>query len=155
MFENFSNVIFIAVALAIFIGRTVAQARKKREAEEEEARNPQQKPAAPRVPPVHFQEKDDDDYVPGYLRKPAAAQGAAGSRTAAKPTKKPSPLAAKAAPALKMDILPEPAPAPAVSVRPWVAASGRREFAFNLNHLSPLKQAVVMAEVLGQPKGMQ
>jgi len=144
MFENFSNVIFIAVALAVFIGRTIAQAKKKREAEEAEAANPTAQPASPRIPSVHFDE--DDDYVPGYLKKPTPQTP---GRVAAKPPKKQP--AAKVTPPPNVDMLFSPArTAPARA-----ASSGREGFSFNLAHLSPMKQAVLMAEILGTPKGMQ
>ena len=150
MFENFSNVIFIAVALAVFIGRTIAQARKKREAEESDQEAAKARPASPRVPPVHFE--DDDDYIPGYLKKPTPQTP---NRVAAKSPKKQS--AAKVAPVVKS----EPTPPANVDMlfspaRPSRTASSDREgFSFNLDHLSPMKQAVLMAEILGTPKGMQ
>ena len=148
MFENFPNLIFIAVALAIFVGRTVAQARKRRESEEKSAAGadsrpkPTARPAAPRLPPIHF-EDNDDDYVPGYLKKPSPVKP---------PVKKP---AAKPVPAMAKTPIPPPAnldklfPARAQSVE----AAGQ-EFSFNLGHLSPLKQAVIMAEILGPPKAL-
>jgi hypothetical protein len=159
MFENFSNLIFIAVALAVFVGRTVAQARKRREADEEkaaDANSPQRpgagqgarqatRPAAPRVPPVHFEEKSkDDDYVPGYMKKSSPAKPAA-KKPAAKPA--PAPIATPILPSANLDKL-FPARAP-MATR---ANFAEQEFSFNLGHLSPLKQAVIMAEILGPPK---
>jgi len=143
MFENFSNLIFIAVALAIFIGRTVAQARRNREAEAEKEKAPAP-PPRPRVQALHFE--DDDDA--GYVKKPAAPV-----RTAKQPIKKP---VVKPVSTLKKEIAP---PANVEKLFPIkgtarAAVSEQAGFSFKLDHLSPMKQAVVMAEILGPPKGM-
>jgi len=143
MFENFSNVIFIAVALAIFVGRTVAQARKKRQEEEEKAKSPvPPPPPRPRVQTLHFEEKDDD-YVPGYLKKPAPKP---------KPSaKKPQGFVSKPVPA---PVKVEETPSIPVIRPAGMGHSEQGSFSFNLNHLTPLKQAVVMAEILGPPKAL-
>ena len=152
MFEDFSNLIFIAVAAAIFIGRTVAQARKRREAAEkkENAPPPPSPSPRPRVQTLHFEEKDDD-YVPGYLKKSPPA-----AKTAKSAAKKPS-LAAKAAPVVRDTTPPVPANLDKLFPARALRSGGdlpEQGFAFNLDHLSPLKQAIVMAEILGPPKGL-
>jgi hypothetical protein len=88
MFENFSNLIFIAVAIAVFVGRTVAQAKKKREQEEEAP-----PPPPTRAPALHFEEKEEDDFVRRIqpskpkppAKKPVAAKVAAPARKDAVP----------------------------------------------------------------------
>ena len=161
MFDSFSNVIFILVALTIFIVRMFAETRKKKK----------KPPPAPRVSPLHF-EVDDDDEIPVRSKTPA---------------KKASKTKAVIKPSLTMTALaPEKDSGPPVATeksagvvaaaggesqpyrvsaapsggepRPYrvsaAPSAGKGGFVFNLNHLSPLKQAVVMAEILGPPKGM-
>ena len=152
--ENVSNLIFIAVAMAIFIGRTVVQARKKKE----EEKNPPPPPPKPQVQALHFELKDDDeDDIPGYLKKPAAAPVAKVAKQPVKPTKKqPSSLLTKASAVKKKD-MPIPANVDKLFQNKGTAVAASSEqsgFSFNLDHLSPMKQAVVMAEILGPPKGM-
>jgi len=143
MFENFSNLIFIAVMLAIFIGRTVLQARKKKDEEAEQEKAPPP-PPRPRVQALHFEVKDDDDV--GYVKKPPV-------RTAKQPIKKP---AAKTVSSIKKEIAPPPNVEKLFPIKGTARAvsSEQAGFSFNLDHLSPMKQAVVMAEILGPPKGM-
>jgi hypothetical protein len=70
------------------------------------------------------------------------------------PAKKPT---AKVAPAAKAAVpLPESLDRlfPArVSIPTTVSTAGQK-FSFNLEHLSPLRQAVIMAEILGPPKAL-
>ena len=140
MFENFSNLIFIAVAIAIFVGRTVAQAKKKREQEEEAP-----PPPPPRAPALHFEEKEEDDFV-RRIQPPKPKP----------PAKKP--VAAKVASSAKKDAAPPTITAeqlfPARAMPIVIPAQRQEEFSFNLSHLSPLKQAVLMAEILGPPKAL-
>jgi hypothetical protein len=146
MFESFSNVIFIAIALAIFIGRTVAQARKAQNAKSKTP--PPPPPAKPRVQALHFEE------TPRPAKKPQA-----GKTPKQTPVKKPQ-LALQggiASPTFvempsTLNTQPE-----AVKIPPPISAAlqNRGEFVFAFNQLSSLKQAVVMAEVLAPPKGFQ
>ncbi|MCL2232050.1 MAG: hypothetical protein FWB99_03135 [Treponema sp.] len=152
MFENFSNVIFIAIALAVFIGRTVAQARKSKE----EKKAPP--PPPPKVAALHFEEKDDDDEL-GYFKKAAAQSVPKTPKPARQPPKKqPASLLTKA-PALKKDTSP-PLPSnidklfPVKGTAKTLSPEEQEGFSLNLNHLSPMKQAVIMAEILGPPKGL-
>ena len=128
---DFSNIVFIVIALVVFIGRALLQARKKKE-------------PPPRVHiPVHF----EDDEKPRI----AAASAAAAKPVAPKAVKRhldqpmPPPLSTQAAAA---------PPEKAGEALPKAAPQERKGFSLNLSHLSPLKQAVVMAEILGTPKGM-
>jgi len=155
MFENFSNVIFIAIALAVFIGRTVAQARKSKE---ENKKAPP--PPPPKVQALHFEEKDEDEL--GYFKK-AASQPAltkAAKPSVKAPQKKQSPSLLTKAATVKRDTSP-PVPANIEKLFPvkgtaraGVLSSEQEGFSLNLDHLSPMKQAVVMAEILGPPKGL-
>ncbi|MCL2602274.1 MAG: hypothetical protein FWD91_05620 [Treponema sp.] len=156
MFENFSNVIFIAVALAIFLGRTIAQARKQRAEEEKNtaegaSAEPEYEPMArqkTRRTPLVLLEEEEDDYIPGYLKKPSSVSPVKppAKKQAAKPA------APKAPPPLPSPSFDELFPMKASAAAR--TSSAGQDFAFNLNHLSPLKQAVIMAEVLGPPKAL-
>ena len=165
MVENFSNLIFIAVALAVFIGRSVVQAKKRQKEEEEEKKNPKPKPKPqvqgqrPKVHTLHFEEDGEDDYVPGYLKKPAPAP----KPVPAKVTKKPQTPARTPLPSRSVPTPPQvdrafPIVPTISSVRPIMPigalSSGEEGFNLNLNHLSPMQQAVIMSEILGQPKGL-
>jgi len=151
MFESFSsNIIFIAIALAIFIGRTVAEAKKKKKAPP---------PAAPRVPALHFEEDDEEPTQRSIGRKIAApVTKAAGKKVSAKKQVPVSPAKPVNFPlSAKMDTSSPPVTGGKTSPakrNTQTVSPGQTGFAFNLNHLSPLKQAVVMAEILGPPKGM-
>ena len=162
MFDSFFNVIFIFIIIVIFIGRTFAEAKKKKKAPPP--------PPRPRVEPLHFEEKEEEDAL--EFLKSLAAQGTR-SAAAAKPLTKTAEKARKTqAPDFaaqtantfsfistedtslyKTPSVTEPKPAPAKGTMRTVS-QGQAGFALNLNHLSPLKQAVVMAEILGPPKGM-
>ena len=131
-----SNLIFIFIALAIFIGRTIVEARKKK-------KPPPRKPERT-IPPIHF-EADKPAAPAKKARQTQAAQKLSQAKAALAPKEEVSlPSAA---------VSPKPPPAAAKNVAP--VAAEQKVFSFNLNHLSPLKQAVVMAEILGPPKGME
>ena len=128
MFNSIFNIIIILIPLAIFIGRAVSQARSRRAPP----------PPPPRIP-VAFEDDDEyyeDDYVlmpPEPVFKPASSFVIPHIET------------------LPVETLQATgkytAPASMVSV------PQQKGFPFNLSHLSALKQAVVMAEVLNPPKG--
>ena len=82
--------------------------------------------------PVHFEDEDDED--PSYFKNKAAEE-----------TIKTIEKKASAAPPPKGGVS-RPTAAP---------VELQKGFPNNLNKLSPLKQAVVMAEILGPPKGLQ
>jgi len=145
MGDTFLNVLFIVVVAVVFIGRTILSAKKKKE------------PPPKVVIPVHF---EDDE--PAYFKNKAANESP--RTTTAKP-------AIKKAPALALPLstiteiplsnqvqsarkTPDASQAKTGPVRVPVPTPEQQRFPLNLNHLSPLKQAVVMAEILGPPKGL-
>jgi len=126
MGDSLFNIIIVLIPIAIFIGRIVLQARNRH--------NPQPAKKQPPIP-VHFE--DERQFAPSAVSKQAINKAI--NRT---DTYNPPPL---------VDSAPKPPPlinAKTPSVEPV------QGFLY-LNHLSPMKQAVVMAEVLGPPKGMQ
>jgi len=133
MFDSFSNLIIVLIPLAIFIGRIVLQAQSKRRPEP-----PRKQPPIP----VHFvddDEEDDRQFAPSALSRQVINKAI--NNKAKTDTYTPPPL---------MDSAPKPPPVmkatdPAETVQGFL----------NLAYLSPLKQAVVMAEILGPPKGLQ
>jgi len=170
MIDMSLNLVIVLFALAIFIGRTVVAARKKH------------KPASKKAPaPAPVQVKKEDDDLPHWLREPAHAKKAAAApkQKAARNLRPNRPKAgdlaafieshasvSAAIPVPEGNIDPEgsrrqvpvkEAPARAIlaslTEKPAAVSSGGS--LFNLGKLSPLKQAVVMAEILGPPKGLQ
>jgi len=139
MFDNIFDKIFILVPIALIIGRFVLQARNKHKP----------KPKAPPIP-VHFE--DDVDERPPLIKpkkteyhvKDVFDSPPPAPRPAVKSYKKPAQYqysAAVAAPEKKIAIAP--------------VAQPQEDFFQKLSKLSPLKQAVIMAEVLGPPKALQ
>jgi len=129
MFDSIFDIMIVLIPLAIFIGRIVLQAQAKRKPE----------PLKKQPPiPVHFEDYDDEDdrqFSPSAGLKAVIKKDRADTYS----------------PPLSMDSAPKPPPlkkAKAPSVEP---AQGF----LNLNHLSPMKQAVVLAEILGPPKGVE
>ena len=152
MFDSFANLLFVFVALAIFIVRTVVEARKK-------------KAPPPRVPPVHFEDGkkapasgnkriEEGEYSP-YLSRGASeySKGMTTQSTTKARKKQSQPLAARAVKDTDLLSVTADKTSPAKGITPPV--SPERRIGLNLNHLSPMKQAVVMAEVLGPPKRIQ
>ena len=147
MFKSISEYIFFLIPVAIVIGRIVSQARRKH------APPPERKISKPDIP-VHFEDDDNDsDYYdePGYLRGSDAS-----SQTKAKSEPQKTFSASLFSP--KADFSPL-SPGAAIPKTAQTRESppvtpGQEEFFLNLNHLSPMQQAVVMAEILGQPKGI-
>ena len=133
MFDTVFNLIILLVPAAIIIGRIAVNARNKR--------HPPPRPAQPHIP-VHF---EDDDT--NYFRKRVSA---------ATPETKPRVQTTFAPPneAFPPAVGVKPTPAPGKPVAA-TAPSRQKDFTLNLNHLSTMKQAVVMAEILGPPKGME
>ena len=144
--NNSSTVIFIIIAVVIFIVRAVAEAAKKKRTEEEDSASPAdnaaetqaQRPQSSeeRIGPLHFEIKEKEDAL---ARKQAAAKRAAALKSA--------PIISS----LKGDA---PNKAAKVNAAPPPAAAGQGGFPLNVAKLSPLQQAVVMAEILGKPKGL-
>ena len=130
--DSLFNLVIILIPVAIFIGRIVVQARGRHA------------PPPPRPPPIPIHFEDDDDYEEyDFSPAPITRKAVADSISKAKPLVSPESFAAARENILPTKLVPVPE-------RP----ERKEEFAFNLNHLSPLKQAVVMAEILGPPKGM-
>ena len=146
MFRSLFNLVFILIPIAIFVGRMVVQARGKN--------------APPPRIPVHFEDdKDDEGDYEGpkareefaktlpELRKKLHAKANAGKKT----TPSMSSVNMRAA---------ESSAAPKASmaggtIPPAQAAAGGSAFPKNVAQLSPLKQAVIMAEVLGPPLALR
>ena len=135
MTDTVFNLIIILIPVAIVIGRIVMGARNKR--------NPPPAPAQPKIP-VHFE--DDENYFKRQLSaKPPETRPRAPTPPPKLATLAPEAFPPAAASGVK------PAPGRVAAAAP----SGHRDFTLNLSHLSPLKQAVVMAEILGPPKAME
>ena len=150
MFDSIFNFIIILIPLAIFIGRAVLRARSRRAPP----------PPPPRIP-IHFEDdyyEDGDDYegTDAYV-EPA-------------PRPVPVPLPKQAAPIATLfretpfvidkgddfyKVLKTPSASGQIqAVRGNGLPGSGQNFPLDLKHLSPIMQAVVMAEVLGVPKGM-
>jgi len=131
MSDSIFDIMIVLIPLAIFIGRIVVQARSKR--------NPAP-PVKQRPIPVHFEDDEDDDderrFAPSSVPLPVQSQkdsvGTHSSLVSVKGVPEPPPLKKAKTPSA------EPA-----------------HGFLNLNHLSPMKQAVVLAEILGPPKGIE
>jgi hypothetical protein len=134
--DTISNLIIILIPVAIVIGRIVVGARNKR--------NPPPKPAQPHIP-VHFE--DDNSYFRNRL---PAATPEAKPRVPTPPPKLAALTPESYLPATASSVKPVPGRSVAAA-----APSGHKDFTLSLSHLPPLKQAVVMAEILGPPKGME
>ena len=166
MFDSLFNLIIILIPLSIFIGRFAIQARNK----------DAPKPPPPRIP-VHFEDDEnederDDEFSPFALSRGADEyfKGLSQGAPAPKPSRKPRPsgklaetlkphgpgnLAASLATTEKAAAI-GPSVSSAISKTSAASGSlpGQNDFLQKLNRLSPLKQAVVMAEILGPPKGI-
>ena len=148
----FNYVIFL-IPLALVVSRVVGRLRAKK--------NPpppvKKKPAQAYVP-VHFEvdtNTADDDDSSAYFRKRNAAEDTP-LRPQTTRRKAQKNVAAPFTPKPELLSTAVPIPQAAVPLRNLGPASQtRRSFEFELNHLSALKQAVVMSEILGQPKGMK
>ena len=144
MFDSLFNILIVLIPLAIFIGRSVSRARARQTSP----------PPPPRIP-VHFEDDDDYEYE-FYAHK-------AGETKPPKPASRPLP--SKAAPVFESPFVGKDdfnrVTEASRTLRQMkttggsipASASEKKGFPHNLNHLSPLKQAVVMAEILGPPKG--
>jgi hypothetical protein len=129
MGDSLFNIVIVLIPVAIFIGRIVLQAQAKRKPEP-----PRKQPPIP----VHFEDYDDDErqFVPSAFSKQAI------NNKGRADTYNPPP---------SLDSAPKPPPL----IKAKTPSAEPAQGCLNLNHLSPMKQAVVMAEILGPPKGMQ
>jgi hypothetical protein len=130
MLDSLFNIIIVLIPIAIFIGRIVLQAQAKR------------KPEPTRKQPpitVHFEDYDDEDdrqFAPSAVSKQVI-----NNKNKAE-TYIPPPL---------VDNAPKTPPVKKAETPSVEPAHGL----LYINHLSPMKQAVVLAEILGPPKGME
>jgi len=135
MGDSLFNIIIVLIPVAIFIGRIVLQAQAKRRPEP-----PNRQPPIP----VHFEDYDDEDddrqFAPSAVSKQVINKAIPNKDRAAIYT--PPPLA---------DSAPIPPPLKKATAPSAESVQGL----LYLAHLSPMKQAVVMAEILGPPKGLQ
>ena len=163
MFDSIFDNIFILIPLAIIIGRIVLQARKKHDQKSNPAHKP--KPQPPRLHiPVHFEddveESDGGTVMKVKRRVPPAPQRRTPAPLFPEERKTSSGLQSQGAyNAYAGDRESIAAPVsravpPAISV-PGTLSPAQNNFPAGLKNLSPLKQAVVMAEVLGLPKSLQ
>ena len=169
MFDTIFDNIFFLIPVAIIIGRIVMQARKKK----------QPPPPAPRIP-VHFEDEKPNRAkpVPGTRRTVLRTSGGGTAKapakkgfldellssleTAYRDSKEKTQEAPEAAYTESFNAaVPAEAPVayneitePAAERALKGSTAAANGFSFKLNHLSPLKQAVIMAEILGPPKGM-
>ena len=133
MSNSLFNLIIILIPLAIFIGRTIVRARRKHAP-----------PPSHRIP-VQYPDDDvphwerESESAVKYYKGPLTALGMAVAQS--------TPAIIPALPTASQ------AQVPSVQKPPVTAAPGQKSF--NLSNLSPMKQAVVMAEVLGPPKGLR
>ena len=154
MLDSLFNFIIILIPLSIFIGRIIIQAR---------SRSKQTPP--PRLPVeieenVPHWERENEDFSPHTLFRGASEyiKGLQTPAAKAHPTQK----VLTAQPA-RAAIIPEntaaPPPVPGTKTYPAekktdTAVLTGGQSPVNLSRLSAMQQAVVMAEILGQPKGM-
>jgi hypothetical protein len=157
MEDLFSNAGFIIIAILVFIIRAIFTIKKKNAPPPGKPADVQTavevKPKPKPLISVHF-EDDPEDY-----KGPSAAAAAVkiyapktAKRRFDQPLFSPEPVAA-------VNFMPvshvSAAPGATVKVSSRAAAEENKGFPHNLHKLSPLKQAVVMAEILGPPKGLQ
>jgi hypothetical protein len=134
MGDSLFNIVILLIPVAIFIGRIVLQAQAKRRPE-----TPRKQPPIP----VHFEDYDDEDerqFAPSAVPKQVinkAINNKDRADTYSPPT--------------SIDSASKPPPSRKTKTPSAEPVQGF----LDLNHLSPMKQAVVMAEILGPPKGMQ
>ena len=131
MFDSLgSNVIFIIIAVVVLIGRVVFEGKKRK------------KPPPPQKKiPVHFIDNEGD-------------------APRARPVKKKPKVVPHFSTSLDespFSTINDPVRETAgfSQMREKIAVPEKKANSFNLNNLSPMQQAVVMAEILGPPKGMQ
>jgi len=150
MFDELFNYIIFLIPAAILIGRFVSRAKAKNAP-------PPKKPPQPHIP-VHFEDEKDDDFTAYFRNRNRDTDDLPAPPQKAPLRKTPSPARTQKTVASPFTPKPEmpsfAAKPPVAPVRNVAAMHEKKDFVFNLNHLSPLKQAVVMAEILGQPKGM-
>jgi len=145
MGDSFLNILLIIAVIVVFIVRTISAATKKKKEPE------------PRVKiPVHF----EDDEDPAYFKTRVAdeIQKKLEKKLSALEVLPLSQTAETFLPSQSKNIRKaSAAPSPKGGAGRTAAApeEPQKGFPYNLNRLSPMKQAVVMAEILGPPKALQ
>jgi len=149
LFNSIFDLIIILIPIAIVIGRIVVRYRNRHNP-------PPPSPPQPHIA-IHFEDDDDDSE---YQAKPAAVLEK--PKEFLQPPMFRAPMEANFKSKLFDTPAVVPAPrAPGPVVRPLAppvpppASQSQENGLPNLDHLSPLKQAVVMAEILGPPKALQ
>ena len=166
MFSSLPNLVILLIPLAIFIGRMVVEARKKREGQ-------------PKIP-VHFEDGEEEaplknkapvslnddnhefyphtisretlDHNKGSVAPGMAAQSA--TMAAASSRRSLSNMASTGlAPSSDISFRPVSEAGSVTSVSRGTGTPAGR-LPPTISRLPPLKQAVVMAEILGTPKGL-
>ena len=144
--DDIFNYIIILIPLAIFIGRAVSNARKK----------PAEEAAAPEpYVPMHFEEDEEDnrstfkevlsrDIIKDTAPVKTSTATSRNTRTPSRQIKKPAtPLEDQNHDVGDLVVL---------ETKPVFIKENPLS---HITRLPPLKQAVVMAEILGQPKALQ
>ena len=143
--DSIFNYIIFLIPVALIVTRLVNRARAKNAP-------PPKKPPQPYIP-VHF-EDDGTESELGYFKNRVAQDSIAPPKQVqARKTQKTVAAPFIPKPDFSSFITEAPRPTPVKSVGA-ASITKRKDFTSPLGHLSPLKQAVVMAEILGQPKGM-
>ena len=138
IFDSIFDSIFILIPVAIIIGRVVLKAAGSKK------RNPPpKKPPQPHIP-VHFVDDVDDE--------PVVKKAVKKEKRVISPYVPDLSASQSFADALRAE---KEAPVTEKKKAPLPAAQTQNDFFVRLNALSQLKQAVVMAEVLGPPKALQ
>ena len=144
MGDTFLNILLIIAVIVVFIVRTISAAKKKKEPEPKEKI------------PVHFEDDEDPSYfknkaaeeiIKTIEKKASVFEVIPISQTAEGPLPSQNKNIKKASAA--------PSPKGGAGRTAAAPEEPQKGFPYNLNKLSPLKQAVVMAEILGPPKGLQ
>ena len=160
MFDSIFNLLIFLIPLAMFIGRIVYQARSKHESPpdipihfEDDEDEEEERLATRDVSAAEQDRQNNDEFRPYSLYKgvsennrnlPIQTHPASARVVSQMSNSQGQPVVTL--PVTKMGNLPQ-------TTTP-AAAAGQR-LSQRLNHLSPLKQAVIMAEILGTPKGLQ
>ena len=162
---DFSNIFFVLIAAAVLIVRTVLQVKRKQEPPKKtqsDIEPPKPVKAAHKIS-VHFEDDEDSGYFkskaparsPGNAAKKKKVSDFARSRGGSFGKLEPSKAGHQSVPLSPPAGITEQRQAQAGSASGTaVLPPGQHGFPFNVNRLPPLKQAVVMAEILGTPKGL-
>jgi hypothetical protein len=144
MFDSLFNYVVILIPIAIFIFRIVSNFRKQDDA------------SASQTSDAGFE--DDDEEEDDDNKRMPFPQGRepslAGQAEKARVVPAPAPVLAQAVPASPQELQEEPSLLKAKSAAAFHGKTGRTGGLQSLDSLPPLKRGVVLAEILGPPKGM-